>query len=100
MSYSCGESDCYGLVVSRHLIISHLKVADDHVAIGAGQVSKQRNFISRLRRGGEDTTNATQLLRELQRTQETLVEYRDGLRRILAQLNVAKAARMETVASE
>jgi hypothetical protein len=44
--------------VNRDLIISHLEVAEDHLANGARQLSKQRSFISRLQHGGENTTDA------------------------------------------
>ena len=36
-----------------------LQAAEDRVAIGARQIWKQRRFVSRLEREGEDTTEAT-----------------------------------------
>ena len=66
--------------VDSSLIITALQAAEDRVAIGARQIWKQRGFVARLEREGEDTTEATALLREMQRTQESHTAHRDQLR--------------------
>lgn len=77
--------------VDSSLTISALQAAEDRVAVGARQIRKQRGFVSQLEREGEDTTEATALLRELQRTQESHTAHRDQLCAKLAELKAAKA---------
>ena len=72
--------------VDSSLIITALQAAEDRVAIGARQIWKQRRIVSRLEREGEDTTEATALLREMQRRQESHTAHRDQLRAKLAVL--------------
>jgi hypothetical protein len=95
MSYSCELLDCYGRVMDRALIITSMQAAEDRVAIGARQISKQREFVSRLEREGKDATDATAELRELQRTQESHVADRDELLVKLAALKAAKGAKTD-----
>ena len=76
--------------MDRALIVTSLQAAEDHIAIGARQISKQRNFISRLEREGRNTTEATSVLREMQQTQESHVAHRDELRAKLAALKAAR----------
>jgi hypothetical protein len=78
--------------MDRALIVTSLQAAEDRIAIGARQISKQRDFVSQLEREGQNTTDATSLLREMQRNQESLVAHRDELRAKLAALKVAKGA--------
>jgi hypothetical protein len=78
--------------MDRALIVTSLQAAEDRIAIGARQISKQREFVSRLEREGRNTTDATSLLREMQRTQELDVAHRDELRAKLAALTAAKGA--------
>ena len=78
--------------VDRALIVTSLQAAEDRIAIGARQISKQREFVSQIEREGRDTTDATSLLREMQLTQESLVAHRDELRAKLAALKAAKGA--------
>ena len=85
--------------MDRALIVTSLQAADDRIAIGARQISKQRDYVSRLEREGEDTTNATALLREMQRTQESHIAHRDRLREKLAALKAAKGAKPDTPVS-
>jgi len=66
--------------MDRALIVTSLQAAEDRIAIGARQISKQREFVSQLEREGRNTTDATSLLREMQRSQESLVAHRDELR--------------------
>ena len=97
MSYiGGGRAVCYFLAVDRALIINLLQAADDHVANGARQITKQRDLISQLGRAGEDPTGAVALLHELQRTQAQHVDDRDRLRAELAVLNAAKATKADT----
>ena len=77
--------------VDSSLIITALQAAEDRVAIGARRIWKQRGFVSRLVREGEDTTEATALLRDMQRTQESHTAHRDQLRAKLAELKAGKA---------
>ena len=72
--------------MDRALIVTSLQAAEDRVAFGARQISKQRDFVSRLEREGRNTTDATSALREMQRTQESHVAHRDELRAKLAAL--------------
>ena len=76
--------------MDRALIVTSLQAAEDRIAIGARQISKQREFVSQLEREGRDTTDATSLLREMQRTQESHVAHRDELRAKLAALKAAE----------
>jgi len=78
--------------MDRALIVTSLQAAEDRIAIGARQISKQREFVSQLEREGRNTTDATSLLREMQRSQESLVAHRDELRGKLAALKAAKGA--------
>jgi hypothetical protein len=78
--------------MDRALIVTSLQAAEDRIAVGARQISKQREFVSRLEREGRNTTDATSLLREMQRTQESLVAHRDELLAKLAALKAAKGA--------
>ena len=82
--------------MDRALIVTSLQAAEDRIAIGARQISKQRDFVSRLEREGEDTTEATALLREMQRTQESHMAHRDQLREKLAAVKAAKSAKSDT----
>jgi hypothetical protein len=82
--------------MDRALIVTSLQAAEDRIAIGARQISKQRDFVSRLEREGEDTTEATALLREMQRTQESHMAHRDRLREKLAALKAEKVAKTDT----
>ena len=77
--------------VDSSLIVTALQAAEDRIAVGARQIWKQRGLVSRLEREGEDTTKATALLREMQRTQESHTAHRDQLRAKLAELKAAKA---------
>lgn len=78
--------------MDRALIVTSLQAAEDRIAIGARQISKQREFVSQLEREGRNTTDAASLLREMQRTQESHVAHRDELRAKLAALKPAKGA--------
>jgi hypothetical protein len=82
--------------MDRALIVTSLQAAEDRIAIGARQISKQRDFLSQLEREGEDTTDATALLREMQRTQESHMAHRDQLREKLAAVKAAKSAKSDT----
>ena len=57
-----------GRVRRVRLTVTSLQAAEDRIAIGARQISKQREFVSQLEREGRNTTDATSLLREMQRT--------------------------------
>ena len=85
--------------MERALIVTSLQAVEDRIAIGARQISKQRDFVSRLEREGEDTTDATALLLEMQRTQESQIAHRDRLREKLAALKAAKGAKTDTPVS-
>jgi len=85
--------------MDRALIVTSLQAGEDRIAIGARQISKQREFVSRLEREGEDTTDATALLREMQRTQESHIAHRDRLREKLAALKEAKGAKTDSPVS-
>jgi len=85
--------------MDRALIVTGLEAAEDRIAIGARQISKQRDFVSQLEREGEDTTDATALLREMQQTQESHIAHRDRLREKLAGLKAAKGAKTDTPVS-
>ena len=76
--------------VDSSLIITALQAAEDRVAIGARQIWKQRGLVSRLVREGQDTTEATALLLEMQRAQESHTAHRDQLRAKLAELKAGK----------
>ena len=81
--------------MDRALIVTSLQAAEDRIAIGARQISKQRDFVSRLEREGEDTTDATAMLREMQRTQESHLAHRDRLSEKLAALKAAKGEKTD-----
>lgn len=92
LSYTCGKRRLLRWrPVDSSLIITALQAAEDRVAVGARQLWKQRGVVARLEREGEDTTEATTLLREMQRTQESHTAHRDQLRAKLAELKAAKA---------
>jgi len=86
--------------MDRALIVTSLQAAEDRIAIGARQISKQLDFVSRLEREGEDTTDANALLREMQRTQESHIAHRDRLREKLAALKTAKGAKTNPPVSD
>jgi hypothetical protein len=85
--------------MERALIVTSLQAAEDRIAIGARQISKQRDYVSQLEREAKDTTDATVLLREMQRTHESHIAQRDRLREKLAALKAAKGAKTDTSAS-
>ena len=85
--------------MDRALIATSLQAAEDRIAIGARQISKQRDFVSQLEREAKDTTDATALLREMQRTQESHIAHRDRLTEKLAALKTAKGAKTDTPVS-
>ena len=85
--------------MDRALIVTSLEAAEDRVAIGARQISKQRDFVSRLEREGRNTTDATSVLREMQRIHESHVAHRDELRAKLAALKAAKGAKTDATVS-
>jgi hypothetical protein len=76
--------------MDRALIVTSLQAAEDRIPIGARQVSKQREFIRRLEREGEDATEATASLQKMQRAQESLLFHRERLRAELAALKAEK----------
>jgi hypothetical protein len=88
-----GEDSATVRQVDRALVISVLQAAEDHLAIGARQIAKQRQLVSRLERDGVDTTDAIALLREMERTQELHAGDRDRLRAELAVLNAVETAK-------
>ena len=85
--------------MDRALIVTSLQAAEDRIAIGARQISKQRDFVSQLEREAKDATDATALLCEMQRTQESHIAHRDRLREKLAALKGAKGAKTDTPVS-
>ena len=85
--------------MDRALIVTSLQAVEDRIAIGARQISKQRDFVSQLEREAKDATDATALLREMQRTQESHIAHRDRLREKLAVLKAAKGSKTDTSVS-
>jgi hypothetical protein len=81
--------------VDRALIVVSLQAAEDRVAIGARQISAQRDFVMQLEREGRNTADAAALLREMQRALESYIAHRDRLRAELAVLKSANAARID-----
>jgi hypothetical protein len=81
--------------VDRALVITSLQAVEDRVALGARQIAKQRNVISRLEREGEDTTDAIAVLRQMQRAHESHLFHRERLRAELAALKAPKSRKTE-----
>jgi hypothetical protein len=82
--------------MDRALVVTSLQAAEDRIAIGARQISRQRDLVSRLEREGQDTTNAITSLMAMQRAQESLLFHRERLRAELAALKAAKAGKTNT----
>jgi hypothetical protein len=86
--------------MDRALVVTSLQAAEDRIAIGARQISKQREFIRRLEREGEDATEATASLQKMQRTHESHLFHRERLRAEFAALKAAKAEKRDTPVKE
>jgi hypothetical protein len=60
--------------------------AEHHAAVGQAVIDDQRAYVAKPTLQGNDTQEAEQLLRLFEAAQETLVAYRDCLRRVVANL--------------
>ena len=75
------------------LVISYLQAAESHIAAIEQQIANQRDLISSLRRGGEDTRSACAQLHVMEQAHMQYIGDRDRLRVELAVLNAAEAAK-------
>jgi hypothetical protein len=57
----------------------HLAQVEEHVALGDRHLSRQREIIARLARGGHDTAAAVALLKQFEEIQELHCAHRDRL---------------------
>jgi hypothetical protein len=53
--------------MDREMLERHLAQADDHIAIGRKNITRQREVIGELERGGHDTRQAIATLDEFRR---------------------------------
>jgi len=79
--------------MDRASILSHLQAAERRVATSERRVVSQCKLIWSLERGGEDTTRAIAVLREIEERQLGYLADRD---RLLAELSVADLKRVQT----
>jgi hypothetical protein len=70
-------------LIDRQQTMEHLALAEEHVALGAKNVARQREIIAELRRDGHDTTAASALLVQFEEAQALHVADRDRLLRKL-----------------
>ena len=78
--------DPYGRPMDRGVILSQLRVADEHVADDVQDIADQRDLISTLERTGHNATSAIARLGEMEKTQARHIEERERLRAELAVL--------------
>jgi hypothetical protein len=65
--------------MDRQQTKEHLALAEEHVALGATNVARQREIIAKLERDGHDATQARALLAQFEQLQATHVTDRDRL---------------------
>ena len=82
--------DPYDRPMDRGLILSYLRVAEEHVANDVQDIADQRDLISTLERTGHNATSAIARLREMEKAQVRHVADRERLRAELAVLNAAE----------
>jgi hypothetical protein len=68
-------------------LMENLALADEHIALGAKHVARQREIIAELERDGHDTTKACALLAEFEELQAMHIADRD---RLLGELHERK----------
>jgi len=66
--------------MDRELLTKHLALAEKHVLEGERHIRRQREIIEELRQHGHDTSAASKLLAEFERTQASHIADRDRLR--------------------
>jgi hypothetical protein len=76
--------------MERQLVQKHLDMAERHVAQGERHIAQQRALIANMKRHGQDTFTATELLRTFERTQAAHVADRDRVRAELTALDHAR----------
>jgi hypothetical protein len=67
--------------MDRQQVRQHLALADEHGALGAKHVARQREIIAELHRDGHDTTTACALLAQFEEMPAMHVADRDRLLR-------------------
>ena len=65
--------------MERTMILDHLALAKQHVALGEKHITRQREIIADLELGGHDTTEAELLLRQFEELQVQHTSHRDRL---------------------
>jgi len=65
------------------ILRQHLQQAEQHAALGAEHIERQREIIGELRRAGADLTEALKLLENLENMQKIHIADRARLRREL-----------------
>jgi hypothetical protein len=63
----------------RTLLMLHLAQVDRFFSQGERHIAQQRELILRMERGGDEITEATQLLRQMQKLQVSYVATRERL---------------------
>ena len=71
--------------MDRQQTKDHLALAEEHVALGATNVARQREIIAELERDGHDATQARELLVQFEQLQAMHVAGRERLQRELDQ---------------
>lgn len=71
--------------MDRAVLEQHLAQIEGHVALGEGQVGRQRELVAKLARDGHSTVQAQELLALFERTQAAHIMHRDRLWRELEQ---------------
>ena len=66
--------------MDREVIIDYLETAEENVTRVEQRIARQCEIVTGRERDGQDSSNATWLLRELLEVQATIVAYRDRLR--------------------
>jgi hypothetical protein len=69
--------------MDRETLLRYLAQAERHIVVGEQQITRQRDLIDGLERGGHDLTRAREVLQTLEHSQTLHVAHRD---RILGQL--------------
>jgi hypothetical protein len=72
--------------MDRTLLEEYLVEAERHVALGRRHITRQKELIAALERGGRDTTSAKALLTTFEEIEGDRVAERDRVARRLAQV--------------
>jgi hypothetical protein len=72
--------------MSQEMELSHLELANRHIAEGEHRIAEQKARIARLERDGRDTTASKKLLNVFEETLELMTRHRDLILREIKRL--------------